>query len=350
MNDLPATLFPHSFPSEHDVRRMLTLFEPLAIFQPWFMEPPDFLNKDEYSKSTEIRNPPSDMKPDEGFRSLLSEYHSWIRHNQDKSHTETLKADQMIELSEKSTWEVRQMLRQMGQDTPGLEKDQSIRWHLILHLAKEVVDQHMEADRMLSLLKQKNSLLEGIVEEGEYGKDILADLPQFKSESLMTEHHLRPIFEAWFALFGRYLKGDALLITPDRYVMDYVSELFKEARGVDEGTQDTIAQLRFPDLAHHPLEDMAEIKKEYFSDMKFREIKTLIADLGIDPEGNVTKLETLSKHVEESYPWDLSRGTLDIRVQYLSPLSDSEHLNGEMVFKSLFNKTIICMDDISYHE
>jgi hypothetical protein len=346
MNDLPVILFPHAHPSEYDVKRILTLFGPLTIFQPWFMEPPAFLNKEEYRKSTEIVNPPSDMKPGENFQSLLSEYHRWIRHNQDKSYTEILKAGQMLELTEKSTWGIRQMLRQMDQDTLSLEKDQCIRRHLILHLAQEVVDQHLEADKMLNLLKQKNSPLEGIVEEAEFGKDLFGDLPQFKSESLMDEHHLRSIFEAWFALFGKYLKGNALLITPDRYVMDYISELFKEAGSVVGGTNDPIVQLRFPDLAHHPLEDMAEIKKEYFSDSKLREMKTLISELGIDPGGNATKLETLSKHVKDAFPWELSQGTLDIRIQYLSPLSDSEHLHGERVLKSLSNKTIMCMDVI----
>jgi hypothetical protein len=290
------------------------------------------------------------MKPGGNFQSLLSEYHRWIRHNQDKSYTEILKADQMIELTEKSTWEIRQMLRQRGQDTLSLEKDRSIRWHLVLHLAQEVVDQHLEADKMLNLLKQKNSPLEGIVEEVGYEKNFFGDLPQFKSEFLMDEHHLRPIFEAWFVLFGKYLKGDELLITLDRHVMDYVSELFKESRSVDGGTHDPVVQLRFPDLAHHPLEDMAEIKKEYLIDSKFGEMKTLISELGIDPGGNLTKLETLSKHVEDSYPWKLSQGTLNIRVQYLSPLSDSEHPKGERVLKPLFNKTLLCMDDSSYHE
>ena len=349
MNDLPATLFPHSFPSEYDVRRMLTLLGPLTIFQPWFMEPPAFLNKEAYRKSTEIRYPLSDMKPGENFQSLLSEYHRWMRHNQDKSYTEILKADRIFEDTEKSTWGIRQMLRQMGQDTLSLEKDQTIRWHLILHLAQEAVDQHLEADKMLNLLKQKDSPLEGIVEEAEYGKNLFGDLPQFKSESLMDEHHLRPIFEAWFALFGKYLKGDALLITLDRHVMDCVLELFKEARGIDEGTHDPIAQLRFPDLAHHPLEEIAAIKEEYFSDMRFREMKTLISELGTDPKGNMVKLKTLAKHVEDSSPWELSRGTLDIRIQYLSPLPDSEHLHGEKVLKSFFNTTLLCMDETSHH-
>jgi hypothetical protein len=350
MNDLPVILFPHAHPSEYDVRRILTLFGPLTIFQPWFMEPPAFLNKEEYRKSTEIRNPPSDMKPGENFQSLLSEYQRWIRHNQDKSQTEILKTGQMIELTDTSTWEIRQVLRQMGQDTLSLETDRSIRWHLILHLAQDVVDQRLEADRMLNLLKQKKSPLEGIVEEAENGKNLFGDLPQFNSESLMNEHHLRPIFEAWFSLFGKYLKGNALLITPDRHVMDYVSELFKEAGSVVEGTPDPVVQLRFPNFAHHPLEDIGKIKKEYLIDSQLREMKTLISELGIDPGGNVTRLETLSKHFEDSYPWELSRGTFHIRVQYLSPLSDSERLNGETVLKPLFNKTLMSMDDTSYHE
>jgi hypothetical protein len=238
------------------------------------------------------------------------------------------------------------MLRQTGQDTLSPEKDQTIRWHLVLHLAQEVVDQHLEADEILNRLKQKDSPLEGIVEKGEYGKELFGDLPQFKSESLITEYHMRPILEAWFGLFGKDLKGDALLITHDLHVMHYVSELFKEARGIDEGAHDPIAHLRFPDLAHHPLENMDEIIKEFFGERKFRELKDLIAELGIDPEGNLTKLETISKYVEESSLWELSQGTLDIRIQYLSPLSDSERLNGETVLKSFFNKTILCMDAI----
>ena len=346
MNDLPAILFPHAHPTEYDVRRMLTLFGPLTIFQPWFMEPPAFLNEEEYYKSTEIVNPPSDMKPDEDFQSLLSEYFHWIRHNQDKSYTEILKADQLIERTEKSTWEIRQMLRRVDQDTSSLEKDQTIRWHLILHLAQEVENQHLEADQILNRLKQKHSPLDGIVEEAEYGISLFRDLPQFKSESLVDEYHRRQIFEAWVALFGGYLKGNELLITRDRHVMDYVSELMKETRSVDEKTHESFVNLRFPDLSHHPLENIAEIKKEYLIDSTLREMTTLISELGTDPGGNLIKLDTLSKQAEGSYPWELSQGTLDIRVQYLSPLSDSDYLQWDWALKNLCYKTIIYVDVI----
>lgn len=280
---LPVNIFPHSCLPEPVIKKILPFFGLITIFQPWFMGRPFFVEETDDINSIQILNPPINLNPGEGFKRLLSEYRGWIRNNQEKSSIEFLKACQGIEPNENSTWEIRQMLRRIDRHTSVPEEDDSIRWHLILHLAQEIEDQRLEADRILNALKEKKSPLEGIIEEG--ADNIFEDLPKFESEPIMGENSLRQVLEAWFALFGGHLKGDDFLVTFNQHVMEYVSESWE--------------------------------------------------DFGVE------------KKVEASYPQELTGGTLHIIAKYLSPLSITDLPIKDNVLKHLSNKTIILVGESS---
>ena len=202
MDDLPVILFPHTYLPESSAKKILIFFGPLTIFQPWFMEQPGFMSGADGRNLVQVLNPPNNLKPEEGFKTLLSEYHHWIDDNQDKSYQEFLKASQGRNFTENTTWEIRQMLRQINKSTSTAEEANTLKWHLILHLAREVEDQRREAERMLGILKEKASPLKDIIEEDDDLISLFEDLPPFGSELPGGGYQLGEIFEAWFALFG----------------------------------------------------------------------------------------------------------------------------------------------------
>ena len=85
---------------------------------------------------------------------------------------------------------------------------------------------------MLRALKDKESPIKGLLGEEE-AKNPLTDLPQFESDSQKTFYPMEPVIEAWLGLFGGYLKGDELLLTFSRPVMDYVSETWDPVSSED---------------------------------------------------------------------------------------------------------------------
>ena len=344
MNDLPVILFPHSCLSASSLKKIFSFFGPITIFQPWFMESTRLLSETGDSRSIQVMNPPSKLRPGEGFKALLSEYHNWIQYNQDKSYTEYLKATQGPDFAEDTTWEIRRTLRQMNQGAPIPEEDHTSRWHLILHLAQEIEDQRIEADRMLKVLKEKDPPLKGLIEESDHVERVLGDLPQFESELMAGEHQLRQILEAWFGLFGGYLKGDELLITFNRNVLDYVSEIWDDLSHAGKTKCDSVIRFKVPDLSHKSMEDLAKIKTESYNKGKIKELKNLIIDFADNPIRNLPTQERLFHDVEASCPWELARGTLNIVVQYISPVTDNEHVEMEGITEHLSHKTIILME------
>ena len=347
-SDLPATLFPHSYMPESSIKKILSFMGSLTICQPWLMERPSFLPEEDFS-SIRILNPSNNLNPGEGLKTLLSEYYEWIeQHN--KNYADFLKASQEKESSDNTTWEIRQMLRRMGQKSSVPEENHSFRWHLILHLAREYEYQRQEADRILKLLKEKKSPLKGVIEEADKEKSPLEDLPKFESDSITDEHHLRQIFEAWFSLFGEHLKDNELLVTSDHHIMDYVSELLEESGDKHDSTHEQIIQFRFPDLSQYSLEELTEIKLQFFKDGKIREMKNLILDFWKNPAGNFPTLERVSREFETSCPWQLSDEKLNIMIKYISLPSDTGHLKIDTVLHHLSNKTIITVEEASCHE
>ena len=235
---MPVVLFPHSSLSEKEMKSIFSSLGPLTIFQPWYMAPPSFALKGDYSDAVNILNPPSHMKPGAGFKGLLSEYRTWIQQNRDKSRAVFLKVGRGLESDGNATWEIREALRRTSSAGRGTSRDSdgtshpfqqkredqpALRSHLILHLARDMEEDHREADRMLLALKAKESPIKGLLGEVE-AKNPLTDLSQFASDPQKMFFPTELVIEAWLALFGGYLNGEELLLTFSRSVMDYASE------------------------------------------------------------------------------------------------------------------------------
>jgi hypothetical protein len=326
------------------VKKILSFFEPITIFQPWFMERPVFGSGADEANAVEVLRPPEDLKPGEDFMIRLSEYRHWIEQNSDRGYTEFLQVSQENDLTENTTWEIRQMIRREGRQTSAPQEDPVLKWHLILHLAQDVEDQKMEADKALRALKKKEVPLKGTVEESGEMDTLLGDLAPFESEPIGDEYRLRQILEAWLALFGRYLNENALLLTCSRHVMDYVTDLWKESQNEDQGEDLASIRFKFPDLSQRSLGDLTETRKTRLNDDKMRELKALILDLGKNGANNVSRLEVLAKEVEASGPWEVSKGVLNIMVNYFAPLPQGGQKKMNRVLKQISNKTIILVE------
>lgn len=316
---LPAILFPHCHLSEPRAKVILSLFEPITIFQPWFMEKSIFVSKSDGLNLIKTRNPPNHLKPKEGLKALLLEYRRWIGDNPDRHYLEFLKAVPGKISTESTVWEIREDLRRLGRNVPTSSGAHAVKWHLILYLAREMEEQRIEVEKLLKDLEAKDTPLKGVVEDQEQAGKILEDLPLFESEAT-GGYQLGRIFDAWFALFGGYLKGHELLVTYDHHVMDYACGLF-EGLGVEDGEcGESNMGLRFPDLSHLSLERLSRIKREHF-------------------DGKTSLEEVLA-----SFPWELSGGALRVSLKSFPPTKNSEHVKKDAVIGHLSQKTIILVE------
>ncbi|MDY7038737.1 MAG: hypothetical protein SV375_21610 [Thermodesulfobacteriota bacterium] len=342
MKQLQTILFPHSYLSEITLKKIIPVFSTLTIFQPWFMDRPYFLND---LKSIQVLNPPDEFRPENDFKSLLSEYQDWMKRNQDKGYTESFKVHKKIDSTENTTWNIRQAIRRIGANNLISEKEHAVKWHLILHLAQALENQRLEADRLLSDLKEKKSPLQELIEDTDEVKNLFDDLPQFESELNIDQNNLEQIIGAWFALFDRYLMGNELLITLNRHIMDYVIELDKNYRIENKAVDPPVIEFKFPDLSHHTFTDLVKINKEHNISSKISELKNIILDLGTSSTLNFTELHQTIKEVEASCLRDLSDKTINIMLKYFSPISGIRHLERGDTLELFFNKTIILMED-----
>jgi hypothetical protein len=177
-----------------------------------------------------LLHPPENLRPEENFKRLLSEYQLWTRHNQDRGYAIFLKATQELALSENTPWEIRQMIRGMEEGPSVPQEDLALKWHFILHLAREIEENRVGAEKILKQMKKQKSPLEDALGERTASPGLFEDLPLSETQPLMEKHHLKQIFEAWLGLFGEYLPDHdpGLLITFDRHVWDYASDIFEE--------------------------------------------------------------------------------------------------------------------------
>lgn len=340
MKTSSATLFPHSCLPETEIKQVLSFLGPLTICEPWHMERPLFLSEMEDCKAVKILRPPENMNPGEGFLALLREYRGWSKTHRDKGHRDFLKAVQEQEPSEESSWTIRQSLLEGRQEASPQEQDQSLKRHLLLHLARDIDDSRQEVDSLLESLKQMGSPLAGSVEEDP--ENPLSDLAHFPGESMIGAVAMDQVLGAWVALFGKYLKNEEPLVTGNRQVLEYVFEKWEEAG--EDSNEPVPGSISFPwpDLSHHGLEDLIKTREDLLSNNAAEQIMDGIRQPGNDPKEHLARLETLSREVDGAFKWD-AWGSLTITVTYLAPLPGYE--NGDEVLRHLSGKTLILVGE-----
>ncbi|MFH1481434.1 MAG: hypothetical protein ABIG67_09200 [Pseudomonadota bacterium] len=246
----PVILFPHSYLPESRAKKVLAIFRPITVFHPWFMEMPFHLSDMEREGLVRVVAPPEELRPKKDFKRILSEYKNWIRFHRDKALTGFLKANVRKGPGEETPWEIRELVRNQGRpSSPPLKEDDVLKWHLVLHLAREVEEERFEADVLLQTLKGRDTLLKGALEEDEGGGKLLSDLPGFEIEPIMDDHQLGQIFEAWFGLFGGYARGPVSLMTVHRQVINYVAEWGKDLGRLERVSDGEILRFTFRDLS-----------------------------------------------------------------------------------------------------
>ncbi len=258
MADSPVILFPHSHINYPNLKKILNLFGRLTICQPWFMDIPLPTDKMEDLSLVKIFRPPSHMKPKGDIKSLLSEYHLWIRQNKDKGYAAPFRTAQEIPFYKDTTWKIRQMISRMGEGSSDPLEENTLKWHLVLHLACELEKNVVDTLEILNKVKQKKSPLEDALEKPAQSPGIFDDLSQSEIYSFFDNRLFRHVVEAWLGLFGKYLQNNDLLITVDQYIMNYVIEIYEEIISQTSGDREhffppelTSAQINFT-LRHLP--------------------------------------------------------------------------------------------------
>ena len=225
MKEAGATLFPHSLIGEHALERITRSFSPISLCLPYFMEPPETA-KGRDSK-VRILFPPAQLQPESDFKRVLREYQGWMEQHRDKGYAAVLTLIQQDPHDEDSWWGIRKMIQQKSQGPAASSPVKGLKWHLILHLARQIEEAHAEAGRLLERLRMGPSPLSGAIEEGQDIPGPMSDLAPQALEILFSGHQLHQVLEAWFGLFGTYLPSSGTLITLSCEVWDFVKGLFE---------------------------------------------------------------------------------------------------------------------------
>ncbi|MDB9823063.1 hypothetical protein OAC89_05105 [Deltaproteobacteria bacterium] len=343
---MPLHLFPHFHPPEPIIKKIVSFLGPIKMYLPWLMEPPGFID----DMSIEISNPPKELKPHESLKAMLSEYRNWAKENRDMIYLGAVKSGRALEPADNTTWEIRRMLVNSIQSLPE-RNEEIIRWHLLLHLAGEIEEQRLAADNMLKALKKKKSPLDGSIEKAIDIKSLLKDLPELGPSSVMNDLPLGQIFEAWFNLFGEFLKEKDLLITYNRQITDYISERWDALSISDNSTNSPTVGFSVPDLSHHAPGRQKQIQKEYNIDERLEEIKDLIMSMGKRPTHNITEINIISENLDKYFPWELSDGTMRYSLRHLYPISHKSLPESDKIIGRFFNHTIILAEEqVSYEK
>jgi hypothetical protein len=158
----------------------------------------------------------------------------------------------------------------------------------------------------------------------------------------MDENYLASMLEAWFALFGGYLKENGVFVTLNRQVMNFVSDLWKDVEAKEDNAPNPFIRFEFPDLSHHTLPDLIDMEKVFIEDADIGELKNVMMGLWQDPQNNLSELDRLAEEIAPRFPWKDAEGTLEITVKHLLPCSGDDC---DERLKPLSGKTVVLVED-----
>ena len=215
----PKILFPHTQLESRLLERLIEIFGSVTLCQPWFTEP-TVLSKE--GGSLKVLFPPESLKPKDDFKRLLSEYQGWMMDNRGNKSPTAFSTGETGD----QTWAIRKAISDAEKDAddPGLKN--TLKWHLVLHLARNLEEERESAQALLQRAAKAKSPLAEAIEKDEEIPDMFEDLPLSGTYPYVNDRHLNLIFDAWFGLFGNQIGKDAELLTLDRQVMRYALDLF----------------------------------------------------------------------------------------------------------------------------
>lgn len=346
MSNIPAILFPHSDLSRAELGKILSLLGPLKVHLPWHMNVSEALIDAPPEDAVRILRPQERAKPPEdGFRKALAEYRSWARLHPDRSPRTFLKTGAAPPGEEDPLWEIRERIRRDGPSTPPGEEDETLRWHLILHLARELESQRDEADRILDALRRKKSPLEGLTDDLDEDHGLFDDLPGFDWAPETSSSDPSPVLRAWIHLFGARIDSHDVLVTLDRRYVDHLAGLWIEACEAPVATPPSLA-FSYPDLSAHALETVIGLKKTHFSTEQARELQDILLTFGQDTSADPQSLSDRAEALSDFAPEDASSGRIALRAVSLPSSPCAEGLpNADPLLEAFLGRVLIFLED-----
>ncbi len=317
-----VVLFPHAALSPSELGKTLSLFGSLKVFLPWHMEPAEALAEDLPADAVQIARPPAALDPGTSFRQAIADYLDWIRRHMDRSGLDRLKAGAGTG-EEEPIWEIRRKIRKGEMPQPEAGGEKAFRWHMVLHLAREIEEQRNEADRILDVLRRVRSPLDGLTDDPDEMRSLFEDLPGFDWRPESGPDDVMPILRAWLGLFEAALEPGDLLLTLDRRFVDVLTGLWAEAAPAHI-TAPPVIRFPYPDLSSHPLNRIQELREEHLSGEKAGELRKILFG---PAKASMVDSELLSRQAAELAdfrPKGLRAGVVNLTSVYLPALPEFE--------------------------
>ncbi len=338
--DRSAVLFPHVSLTEQTLKWVLTLFRPLDVHIPWLLQEPAFMKSYQEEEALRIVHPPEEAKPGGDFFKILKAYKAWSLEQQDMGYAAFLKAQPGMDPSESSTWGIRGELRRFGRETPPTEAPLFLKWHLILHLAREMEDQNREADSLLKSLKDKKSPLRGVLETDDV-ENVFADLPHFQADAMFGESHWAQIIDAWLGLFGGYLTENDVLVTFDRHVFEVLSEQINPMSFEGTVHPEPPLLLEIPDLSAQTLEEINDIVAKAAPAKNLFEIMEKMGEQG------ASKQETPAGEIQAFLSRHASQGSVRVTARRIKPPTGGAKDRGDGKLTGLTGRHLVLFEEVS---
>jgi hypothetical protein len=336
--NLQAVIFPHASVSEVNLKKVLSLFERVLLFQPWFMEKAPSLAED-LPDIVQVLNPPERLKPGEDFRSLLSEYRQWIRLNKGKGFPAFLAYGE-DRFQDPRVYEIRGMIRNMGKSAGEEEKAKALQWHLTLHLTEELEEAQEGAEALFKAAGQLDSPLKGAIEEEDL-PGLLSDVPGMERESFFTEERLAQILEAWVCLHGENVPDRGPLVTLSPQVLQYLKEIWEEAALESQGSSLPEWTFHSPDLSASERDDFRRRRETALTGTG---LKQAVADFCHDPGRGFPQHESAAEEPEKA------TGSLQWTLVYLLPAGKDKFPGKYRFMQHLSGKIIGLVQDAARNE
>jgi hypothetical protein len=350
VNNFPVILFPHAWIKESDLKRAATLFDPVGIGQPWFLESQSVIFETGSFSFIRLHRPPEALKPRGDSNQLLKEYRVWMMQNRDKGYALSLATFPHLTDSEEAQWQIRQMIRKMGDAVSESDQDEALKWHLFLHLATEIDSNRRDAGELIKQFKKQQSPLQDALGEDSPTGSFFSDLPQRDAAPLIDEHQMSAILEAWLRLFGHTLRDYELLLTFDPYLMNFLTEEIKDRLG-QTATHLEVGTVRFtiPDLSSVPMDELLSYRDRFLGEGIGKALATLIAQPGSNASRNEA-VSHISEIIEGAFPSETVTETIWVTMRNLPHLPPYRDLARPDILTEFGGKTIILMEDISSNE
>jgi hypothetical protein len=316
---------------------VISFFDAIILCLPWYMEPPPWTVSLKEDELIHVNRPAETMKPEASFPSLLTEYRKWARQNLDRGFASHYSAPWDTDSFIENTWKIRQTIRGDNSGAQNRNTNRILKWHLALHLARELEDMQSEATALLLSSQEKGSPLKVLFEgdsneQGGEVSDITLSLD-------FRQGNLSQVLEAWFGLFETCMRESPLWLTWNEEVWKAPFEGVDEKTGEGEG--DFTFRMQWPDLSCCQWDELISLKQTFSHSEPFIKLRRLVAYFGKNRSSHWEDLNGLKKEVEPLLPWGVSNSRIEMHIRSIPfRATPREREKGEAEKKD-FLKTLV---------